>query len=47
MSECGLRKKNVFLTQLVIYLWAFGIALTGLAALSVFCLVTRSSARVG
>lgn len=28
-------------SYLVIYLWAFGIALTGLAALSVFCLVTR------
>jgi predicted MFS family arabinose efflux permease len=34
-------------SYLVIYLWAFGIALTGLAALSVFCLVTRSSARAG
>lgn len=34
-------------SYLVIYLWAFAIALTGLAALSVFCLVTRSSARAG
>ena len=34
-------------SYLVIYLWASGIALTGLAALSVFCLVTRSSARAG
>ena len=34
-------------SYLVIYLWASGIALTGLAALSVFCLVTRSSASAG
>jgi len=30
-------------SYLVIYLCALGIALTGLGALSVFCLVTRSS----
>jgi predicted MFS family arabinose efflux permease len=34
-------------SYLVIYLWASGIALTGLTALSVFCLVTRPSARTG
>jgi predicted MFS family arabinose efflux permease len=34
-------------SYLVIYLWAAGIALTGLTALSVFCLVTRPSARAG
>jgi predicted MFS family arabinose efflux permease len=34
-------------SYLVIYLCASGIALTGLTALSVFCLVTRPSARAG
>jgi predicted MFS family arabinose efflux permease len=34
-------------SYLMIYLWASGIALTGLAALTVFCLVTRPSARAG
>jgi predicted MFS family arabinose efflux permease len=34
-------------SYLVIYLWAAAIALTGLTALSVFCLVTRPSPRAG